>query len=204
MRKWIAFDVSKAALEGSERSHFMSDSSISELKQSEPKSNAMTDMWDLHLQSEFAAKSTEETMATMTATPRVNVVPLMVGGLDAPELRLFYSNHFLNQLPPDIETVPVSRTVGQDRVVDELILRFTHSIRMDWILPGVPPTNRRIEVPMVVIVQFDKHKIAHEHLYWDMGSILLQAGLIDASLPVRGADSARQVLNPVLPMNQLI
>lgn len=100
--------------------------------------------------------------------------------------------------------MPVSRTVGQDRVVDELILRFTHTIRMDWILPGVPPTNRRIEVPMVVIVQFDKHKIAHEHLYWDMGSILLQAGLIDASLPVRGADSARQVLNPVLPMNQLI
>lgn len=77
----------------------MSDSSTSELKQPEPKSNAMTDMWDLHLQSEFAAKSTEETMATMTATPRVNVVPLMVGGLDAPELRLFYSNHFLNQLP---------------------------------------------------------------------------------------------------------
>jgi carboxymethylenebutenolidase len=182
----------------------MSDTTTLEPKQSGSKSNAMTDMWDLHLQSEFAARSTEETMATMTATPRVNVVPLMVGGGDAPELRLFYSNHFLNQLPPDIETVPVSRTVGQDRVVDELILRFTHSIRMDWILPGVPPTNRRIEVPMVVIVQFDKHKIAHEHLYWDMGSILLQAGLIDASLPVRGADSARQVLNPVLPMNELI
>jgi carboxymethylenebutenolidase len=164
----------------------------------------MADVWDLHLASEFAARSTEETMATMTETPRVNVVPLMVGALDASELRVFYSSHFLNQLPPDIETVPISRTVGQDRVVDELILRFTHSIRMDWILPGVPPTNRRIEVPMGVIVQFDKHEIAHEHLYWDMGSILLQAGLIDASLPVRGAESARQVLNPVLPMNELI
>ena len=182
----------------------MSETSTSERKHSEPRSNAMTDMWDLHLQSEFASKSTEESMATMTATPRVNVVPLMVGALDAPELTVFYSSHFLNQLPPDIETVPVSRTVGQDRVVDEMVLRFTHSIQMDWILPGVPPTNRRIEVAMVVIVQFDKHKIAHEHLYWDMGTVLLQAGLIDASLPVRGADSARQVLNPVLPMNELI
>jgi carboxymethylenebutenolidase len=182
----------------------MSDTSTAERKQSEPRANAMTDQWDLHLASEFMAKSTEETMATMTATPRVNVVPLMVGALDAPELRVFYSKHFLNQLPPDIETVPISRTVGHDRVVDELVLRFTHSIQMDWILPGVPPTNRRIEVPMVVIVQFDKRKIAHEHLYWDMGSILLQAGLIDPSLPVRGADSARQVLNPVLPMNELI
>ena len=182
----------------------MSEASTPEQKDSNKKSSALTDLWDLHLQSEFAAKSTEEALATMTATPRVNVVPLMVGALNAEDLKNFYSNRFLNQLPPDIETVPVSRTVGQDRVVDEMVLRFTHSIRMDWILPGVPPTNRRIEVPMVVIVQFDKGKIAHEHLYWDMGSIMLQAGLIEASLPVRGADSARQVLNPSLPMNELI
>lgn len=170
------------------------------------KSSSMTDQWDLHLHSEIARKSTEETMATMTDTPRVNIVPTMLGALNAEELKVFYSTHFLNQIPPDIEMTPISRTVGQDRVVDEMVLRFTHSIRMDWVLPGVEPTNRRIEMPMVVIVQFDPatKKIAHEHIYWDMGSIMLQAGLIDASLPVRGAESARQAINPVLPMNELI
>jgi carboxymethylenebutenolidase len=169
-------------------------------------SGSLTDQWDLHLRSEFAAKSTEEAMATMTDTPRVNIVPTMLGALNAEDLKVFYSQHFLNQIPPDMEMTPVSRTVGEERVVDELVLRFTHSIVMDWMLPGVPPTNKRIEMPMVVIVQFDPatRKIAHEHIYWDMGTVMLQAGLIDASLPVRGAECARQALDPVLPMNELI
>ncbi|MDC0707786.1 hypothetical protein POL68_04830 [Stigmatella sp. ncwal1] len=166
----------------------------------------MASHWDDHLHSEFKAKSTEDAMATMTDTPRVNIVPLMVGALNAEELKVFYSKHFLNQLPPDITISPITRTVGQSRIVDEFVLAFTHSIQMDWILPGIPPTGRRIEMAMVVIVQFDPHgvKIESENLYWDMGSIMLQAGLIDASLPVRGADHARQALNPVMPMNELI
>ncbi|MDI1443659.1 nuclear transport factor 2 family protein [Polyangium sp. 6x1] len=166
--------------------------------------NVLTEVWDAHLRSEFAEKDTEATLRTMTATPRVNVVPLMVGASNLDEMREFYSRHFLNQLPPDIETVPISRTVGQNRVVDEMVLRFTHSVQMDWILPGVPPTNRRIEVPMVAIIQFEDGKVAQENLYWDMGTVMLQAGLIDGSLPVRGADCARQMLDPVLPMNELI
>lgn len=176
------------------------------LASAETKSNAMTGQWDDHLHSEFGMKSTEDAMATMTDTPRVNIVPTMLGALNAEDLRVFYSKYFLNQIPPDMEISQISRTVGQERVVDEIVLRFTHSIRMDWLLPGVPATNKRIEMPMVVIVQFDqtKQKIAHEHIYWDMGSIMLQAGLIDASLPVRGAESARQALNPTLPMNELI
>lgn len=166
----------------------------------------MTDQWDLHLRSEFANKSTEEAIATMTSTPRVNIVPTMLGALNAEDLSVFYSKHFLNQLPEDIEMTPVSRTVGEERVVDEMVLRFTHSIQMDWLLPGVAPTNKRIEMPMVVIVQFDPatKKIAHEHIYWDMGTVMLQAGLISDSLPVRGAECARQVLSPTLPMNELI
>ncbi|ADO72268.1 hypothetical protein [Stigmatella aurantiaca] len=166
----------------------------------------MASHWDDHLRSEFKAKSTEEAMGTMTDTPRVNIVPLMVGALNAEDLKVFYSKHFLNQLPPDIAIEPITRTAGQNRIVDEFVLKFTHSIQMDWILPGIPPTNRWIELAMVVIVQFDQHgdKIESENLYWDMGSIMLQAGLIDASLPVRGAEHARQALNPVMPMNELI
>ena len=128
----------------------------------------------------------------------------MIGGRGRVEVGDFYANHFLSQIPPDMEMVTVSRTIGQGRVVDELILRFTHSIRLDWLLPGVPPTGRRVELPFVVIVQFEGDKLAHEHLYWDQASVLVQVGLLDRTLPVRGGETAAQVLNPTQPMNELI
>jgi carboxymethylenebutenolidase len=160
--------------------------------------------WDQHVASEFAAKSADEALATMAAKPHVNVVPLMIGGCGRVEVYDFYANHFLPQIPPDMEMVPVSRTIGQGRVVEELIGRFTHSIRMDWILPGIPPTGKRVELPFVVVVQFEDDKLAHEHLYWDQASVLVQVGLLDRTLPVRGGETADQVLNPTQPMNELI
>lgn len=164
----------------------------------------LSDAWDRHIASEFAAKSADQALATMTAEAYVNVVPLMVGARGYRELHDFYANHFLNQIPADMEMVPVSRTIGQDRVVDELIMRFTHSIRMDWLLPGILPTGRRVELPFVVIVQFEGDKLAHEHLYWDQATVLVQVGLLDRSLPVRGGETAAQVLEPTQPMNELI
>jgi carboxymethylenebutenolidase len=164
----------------------------------------LSDAWDQHLSSEFAAKSADQALATMSAEPYVNVVPLMIGGRGRAELHDFYANHFLPQIPPDMEMFPVSRTVGRGRVVDELVARFTHSIRMDWLLPGVPPTGKRVEFPFVVIVQFEGDKVVHEHLYWDQASVLVQVGLLDRTLPVRGGETAAQVLNPTQPMNELI
>ena len=164
----------------------------------------LSSAWDQHLASEFAARSADQALATMTADPHVNVVPLMIGARGRAELHDFFENHFLSQIPPDLETVGVSRTVGQGRVVDELILRFTHSIRLDWILPGIPPTDKRVELPIVVIVQFEGDKVAHEHLYWDQASVLVQVGLLDRTLPVRGGETAAQVLDPSQPMNELI
>ena len=164
----------------------------------------LSSAWDQHLASEFAARSAEEALATMTAEPHVNLVPLMIGARGREELHDFYANHFLNQIPPDLEMVTVSRTIGQGRVVDELIVRFTHTIRMDWVLPGIEPTGKRVEMPFVVIVQFEGDKLAHEHLYWDQASVLVQIGLLDRTLPVRGGEIAAQVLNPTLPMNELI
>src|SRR5262249_34062651 len=127
----------------------------------------LSSAWDQHLASEFDAKSADQALATMTVEPHVNLVPLLIGARGRGELGDFYANHCLNQIPPDMEMVTVSRTIGQGRVVDELIARFTHSIRMDWLLPGIPPTGKRVELPFVVIVQFEGDKLAHEHLYWD-------------------------------------
>jgi carboxymethylenebutenolidase len=164
----------------------------------------LSNAWDQHLASEFAAKSADQALATMTEDPYVNMVPLMIGARGRSELHDFYANHFLSQIPPDTKIVPVSRTIGRDRVVDELIMRFTHSIRLDWLLPGIPPTGKRVELPFVVIVQFEGDKLAHEHLYWDQASVLVQVGLLDRTLPVRGGETAAQVLNPTQPMNALI
>ena len=133
----------------------------------------LSNAWDQHLSSEFAAKSPEQALATMAAEPYVNEVPLMIGARGRDEVREFYANHFLSQIPPDLETIPVSRTVGQGRVVDEMIIRFTHSLRMEWLLPGVPPTGKRVAVPMVAVVRFEGDKVAHEHIYWDQASVLV-------------------------------
>jgi carboxymethylenebutenolidase len=101
--------------------------------------------------------------------------------------------------------IPVSRTIGTDRLVDELVFQFTHTIEMDWMLPGIPPTGKRAEVPLVVVVHFREGKLAHEHIYWDQASVLVQLGLLDAdALPVAGRESARKVLDPSLPSNTLI
>jgi carboxymethylenebutenolidase len=108
-------------------------------------------------------------------------------------------------MPPDTEMTPVSRTIGEDQFVDEMIFKFTHTIRMDWMLPGVAPTGKRVEVPLVAIIRFRDGKLAHEHIYWDQASVLVQIGLIDAAkLPVAGIESARKVLDPTLPANVLM
>ena len=164
----------------------------------------LSSVWDQHVGAEFTAKSADEAVATMTANSYVNLVPLMIGACGRDQVRDFYANHFVSQLPPDIEVVTVSRTIGQERVVDEMIIRFTHSIRMDWLLPGILPTGKRVEIPVVGIIQFEGDKITHEHLYWDQASLLVQVGLLDRTLPVRGGEIAAQVLNPTQPMNELI
>jgi carboxymethylenebutenolidase len=171
---------------------------------SQPDHRAILGLWETHLASEFAHKDTDEALATMTADPRVTIVPTMVGGSGREEMHTFYSKHFLNQLPPDMEIVPVSRTIGDARVVDELVLKFTHSIQMDWILPAIPATQRRIELAMVVVVNIVDGKIASENIYWDNATILRQAGLLpDPRLPVLGAESAQNMIQPA-PLNELL
>ena len=129
----------------------------------------------------------------------------MTGGVGHDELREFYSKRFIPQMPPDTGMTPVSRTIGIDRVVDEMVFEFTHTIKMDWMLPGVEPTGKHVKVALVVIVHFRDGKLAHEHIYWDQASVLAQLGLIDSQkLPVAGVESAEKVLNPKLPSNKLM
>jgi carboxymethylenebutenolidase len=162
-------------------------------------------LWDEHMRYEFTTHNTEDTLATMVEDAYVNHIPVLTGGVGRNELREFYAKRFIPQIPPDTEIVPISRTVDRHQLVDELVVRFTHTIRMDWMLPGIAPTGKRVEVALVAIVRFREGKVAHEHIYWDQASVLVQLGLLDASsLPVAGVESARKALDPRLPSNALI
>jgi len=162
-------------------------------------------LWEEHVRHEFETRDTEATLATMVEDAYVNHVPVLTGGSGKPALRDFYARHFIPKMPPDLEMVPISRTIGEDQVVDEMALKFTHSIEMDWMLPGLAPTGRRVEIAVVSIVKMDGEKLAHEHIYWDQASVLAQLGLLDTdALPVVGADGARKILDRNVPVNQLM
>jgi carboxymethylenebutenolidase len=168
-------------------------------------SQRLSDLWDEHVKYEFATRDTEDTLATMVADAYVNHVPVLTGGIGHDQLREFYSQRFIPQMPPDTSMTPVSRTIGSERVVDEMVFEFTHTIKMDWMLPGIEPTGKHVKVPLVVIVHFRDGKLAHEHIYWDQASVLAQLGLIDtAKLPIAGVESAEKVLDPSLPANALM
>ena len=170
-----------------------------------PAQQRLRDMWEEHMKHEFATKSVEDTMATMVEPAHVNHVPTMTGGTGMPAIARFYERHFIPKMPPDTITTPVSRTIGEDRIVDELIFSFTHTVEMDWMLPGVKPTGRRVEVPLVAIIGFKDGKVQTEHIYWDQASVLVQIGLLDASkLPVVGVEATRKVQDPSRPSNTLI
>jgi carboxymethylenebutenolidase len=165
----------------------------------------LENLWEEHMRHEFATRNTEDTLATMVDDAYVNHIPVLTGGVGKEALREFYSKRFIPQMPPDTEVTPVSRTIGTDQLVDEMIFKFTHTIRMDWMLPGVAPTGRRVEVPLVAIVRFRDNKLAHEHIYWDQASVLVQLGLLDPNnLPVAGIETARKVLDNSLPSNALM
>jgi carboxymethylenebutenolidase len=71
-------------------------------------------------------------------------------------------------------------------------------------LPGIPPTGRRIAVPVVVVVGFEGGKVSHEHVYWDQATVLVQAGLLDPSdLPAVGSEQAEALLDQDRHKNEL-
>jgi carboxymethylenebutenolidase len=160
---------------------------------------------DEHVSDEFRLKDAEATMHTMAAEPYLTLVPTLTGGTGYEEVRRFYKYHFIPGWPPDVEVTLISRTVGQGRVVDELIVGFTHDREMDAILPGIKPTGRWVELPHAVVVGLEDGKVAYEHVYWDQGSALYQLGLLPEGLPLVGAEAAQRLRDPrSISTNQLM
>lgn len=162
-------------------------------------------LWDKHCEYEFATRNVADTMATMVAEPYVNHIPTMTGGVGHKMLSRFYQHHFVNSNPPDTALIPISRTIGATQIVDELLFCFTHTCEIDWMLPGIAPTGKRVEIPLVAIVKFRGDKLYHEHIYWDQASVLVQIGKLDPQgLPVAGIETARKLLDTTLPSNELM
>jgi carboxymethylenebutenolidase len=174
----------------------------------EPELGGESDLgaiFDEHVADEFVAKDLDATMETMVADPYVTHVPTLAGGVGADEVRRFYGTHFIGTWPDDTRITEVSRTVGDDRVVAELVMSFTHDRVMDTLLPGMPPSGRPVRLPVVVVMGFEGHKVAYEHIYWDQASLLVQVGALDGSeLPVTGVEQAAKLLDTNLPSNGLI
>jgi carboxymethylenebutenolidase len=154
-------------------------------------------LWEEHTACEFATRDAASTVATMVDDACVNHVPVMTGGFGKSALLAFYAKDFIPCMPPDTTLTPISRTVGENQLVDEMIFSFTHTQEMPWMLPGIAPTHRRVEVPLVAIVGFRDGKLKSERIYWDQASVLKQIGLLDdPRLPVCGAETARKVVDP--------
>ncbi len=165
----------------------------------------LTRLWEAHCYHEFVARDVDATMATMVPEPYVNHVPTMTGGVGHDHLQRFYKYHFVDANPEDTRLIPISRTVGSDRVVDEMLFCFTHTREIDWLLPGLPPTGRYVEVPLVAIIRFRGDKLYNEHIYWDQASVLVQIGKLDPTgLPVAGLETARKLVDETLPSNTLM
>jgi carboxymethylenebutenolidase len=148
-------------------------------------------IFDAHVRHEFVDHDVAATMKTMAAEPYVHNVPTLTGGDGQAGVVDFYTHHFVGKMPADTRIERISRTVGSDQVVDELIMYFTHDCPIDYMLPGIPPTGRKVALPHVVVMKFKKGKVAHEHIYWDQACVLAQIGLLDPrQLRVTGAPQA--------------
>jgi carboxymethylenebutenolidase len=163
-------------------------------------------LWEDHVKAEFEDKDAAASCGTMVDEPYVNHVPTIVGGMGREQLEHFYAEYFIPHNPPDVQTELISRTVGQNRIVDEFVFRCTHTTQIDWLLPCIPPTGRYLELVLIVIISFEDGKMRDEHIYWDQASALVQVGLLDpAKLPVVGAEAAHKMLDPTsVPSNALI
>jgi carboxymethylenebutenolidase len=167
--------------------------------------SSMVEVWDRHLASEFDAHDVDATMDTMVDDPYLLHVPVLTGDRGRAEVRRFYADHFIPKIPADWEITEISRTVGAEQVVDEMVATFTHDIEIDFLLPNVPPTGRHVEVPIVAIGAFGGDEVRYEHIYWDQASVLVQIGLLDqAGLPVAGVEQTRKLLDDAGPFNALI
>ena len=159
-----------------------------------PYQQKMLATWQQHTYAEFVLKDADAALATMTEHPNVFIVPSGIGRGGRAAVHEFYANKFLPNISPDLEITSLSQTFGDDRIVEEMVMRFTHTVDMDWMLSGLPATGRRAEFALVGVIRFQAGKVTHEHLNWDQATVLSQLGVLEHPATAAGVGSAAQLL----------
>jgi len=159
-----------------------------------PDQQTMLATWQQHTYAEFVLKDADAALATMTENPYLLMIATGTACVGRAAVREQYADHFLPEIPPDLELESLSQTIGSDRLVEEMVVRFTHTIEMDWLLPTLRPTGRRAEFIIAAVIGFEGGKVAHEHIYWDQATLLSEMGILDHPLAVGGMHSALKLL----------
>jgi carboxymethylenebutenolidase len=152
-------------------------------------------VWQEHTHAEFVLKDADAALATMVQDPYVLCIPSGMAAVGRAEVREFYARQFLHCIPPDFKLTPVSQVFGGERLVEEFVVRFTHTLCMDWMLPELAPTGRKVEFALVAVIGFRAGKIAHEHIYWDQATVLSQLGVLSHPAARAGVASAARLLS---------
>ena len=158
-----------------------------------PDQQTLLAAWQQHTHAEFVLKDADATLATMTENPYLLMMATGTACVGRAAVREYYADHFLPAIPPDLELASFSQTIGSDRLVEEMVVRFTHTIEMDWLLPTLRPSGRRAEFIIAAVIGFEDSKVAHEHIYWDQATLLSQMGVLNHPLAAAGTGSVRQL-----------
>src|ERR1700730_18232017 len=158
-----------------------------------PYQQTMLAAWQQHTYTEFVLQDADAALATMTEDPYVFAIPSGTGGAGRAGVREFYADQFLPKIPPDFELTSLSQTFGNDRIVEEFEIRFTHTLDMDWI-PGWLASVRKAEFAFVGIIEFRAGKVASERFYWDQATVLSQLGILHHPVVAAGIGSAAHLL----------
>src|SRR5215472_3628770 len=149
--------------------------------------------WQRHVHAEFVLRDADAALATMTENPHLLMIATGTACIGRAAVYEYYANQFLPAIPPDLQIESLSQTICSDRLVEEMVVRFTHTIKMDWLLPTLRPTGRRAEFIVAAVIGFEDGKVAHEHIYWDQATLLSQMGVLDHPLAAGGTGSVRQL-----------
>ena len=170
----------------------------------EASGSSHAQVWQDHIEQKFVHKDLDGTMRTMADDPEVIHVPVGMGGRGRAEVRRFFAEFCIGRGPRDARWTPLSRTGDAERLVDEMLFGFTHDAEIPWMLPGVAPTGKRVEIPLVVVATFRNGRVESEHVYWDQASVLAQTGLLDPrELPVLAAVQRQGLVDRTKPLNEL-
>ncbi|KAL4889419.1 hypothetical protein BDV59DRAFT_210344 [Aspergillus ambiguus] len=169
------------------------------------KRGNLEDKWDQIQENRYFSSNMRDPLASYVrnGTPSITYTPTLEGAAGREALRRFYATSFPQGKPPSMQMRLLSRTIGADRVVDEIYVYFKHTQDMPWILPHVPPTDKEVRIVIINIVCLRGGQLYSEHVYWDQASVLVQVGLLHpkdvgdgklGNVPIVGSEAARAVL----------